>query len=354
MWTDTQYRLQLENYYASLLNLQEGTLVSYTYDYCSKHSRNDITENLTNCVDIITDGVQPLSISETGLISLQTINNSAEEGLTSGWYTINGTQLINGSLIQILAHSPLLTFPSSIMIDGNTYLEGTDYQLVKHYDKNSGSIRELNALYWMNNPPTVGTFYTFTYTVNKSIVDAQNIITSNQIVGMDSLIHTPHYLQLTPQLVILPAKNVTPTVLLQEVSNLLATYLTSLSYGEWVRGSEIERVLLNSTSIQACRLADQQDIGRTINLGESTGSFLQTGILISEQWWSEYNGTNDTRNILLADNMLPQLAGVSISLTGDNTFLNTITTSQETSEVNLLIVNNNNQLNSQTGEASQS
>ena len=355
MWTDTQYRLQLENYYASLLNLQEGTLVSYTYDYCSKHSRNNITSNLTNCVDIITDGVQPLTVSETGLISLQTITNSTtDDSLTSGWYTINGTQLINGSLIQILAHSPLLDFPSSIIIDGNTYSEGTDYQLVKHYDKNSGSIRELNALYWMNNPPTVGTFYNLTYTVNKSIVDAQNIITSNQIVGMDSLVHTPHYLQLTPQLVILPAKNMTPAVLLQEVTNLLTTYFTSLSYGEWVRGSEIERVLLNSPSIQACRLADSQDIGRSISLGQSVGSFLQTGILISEQWWNEYDGNNDTRNILLADNMLPSLAGVSISLTGDNTFLNTITTTEETNEINLLIVNNNNQLNSQTEKSSNS
>lgn len=354
MWDDTQYRLQLENYYVSLLNLSEGTLVSYTYDYCSKHSRNDITSNLTNCVDIIADGVQPLTVSETGLISLQTINNSASNSLTSNWYTITGTELIDGSLIQILAHSPLLDFPSSIMINGTTYLEGTDYQLVKHYDKNSGSIRELNALYWVANPPTVGTFYTFTYHINKSIIDAQNIITSNQIVGMDSLVHTPHYLQLTPQLVILPAKNVQPSVLLQEVTNLLTTYFTSLSYGEWVRGSEIERVLLNSTSIQACRLADQQDIGRSISLGQSAGSFLQTGILVSEQWWAEYDGTNDTRNILLGDNMLPQLGGVSISLTGDNTFLNTITTTQETSEVNLLIVNNSNQLTNQTAESSNS
>ena len=355
MWTDTQYRLQLENYYASILNLSSGTLVSYTYNYCSKHSRNDINSNLTNCVDIITDGVQPLTVTETGLISLQTINNgNTDSTLTSDWYTINGTQLIDGSLIQILAYSPLLTFPSSIMINGNTYLENTDYQIVKHYDKNSGSIRELNALYWINNPPTVGTFYTLTYSINKSIIDAQTVITSNQIVGMDSLVHTPHYLQLTPQLVILPAKNVTPTVLLQEVTSLLTTYLTSLSYGEWVRGSEIERVLLNSPSIQACRLADSQDIGRSISLGQSVGSFLQTGILVSEQWWNEYDGNNDTRNILLADNMLPSLAGVSISLTGDNTFLNTITISQENSEVNVLIVNNNNQLEDQTSESSQS
>ena len=75
---------------------------------------------------------------------------------------------------------------------------------------------------------------------------------------------------------------------------------------------------------------------------------------MSEQWWAEYDGTNDTRNILLGDNMLPQLGGVSISLTGDNTFLNTITTTQETNEVNLLIVNNNNQLTNQTAESSNS
>ena len=312
-WSDSEYRTQLEDYYAQNLGLSEGDVVWYQHSYCSVDSRNEPAQNIVNRVDVYSDGQN---------IQLQTLMGQvafvkADDTLCSTLWDSNGGHPVEGQMLLHIPVAPVTGAPSNITVDGASYT-AADYTLYKTQGNTRGSIQEESWLGW--NPgsslPVAGSFWTGSFPVNQVVSATQTLLDANKQIGTDILAHQAHTVGLTVNLLVELESGVNPQTAYTNIVSALADYVDSLSYGDWVRVNQLVKTVLTVTGVQDCQLNTASE--NTINMGENIGDPLPQGIQTLEEWEPllQPSYTGDFR---LWDCMTPQLQQVNCVQVGSNT-----------------------------------
>lgn len=311
-WTDSEYRTQLEDYYAQNLGLSEGDVVWYQHSYCSVDSRNNPSQNILNRVDVYSDGQN---------IQLQTLMGQvafteADDTLCSTLWDSNGGHPVSGQMLLHIPVAPITGAPTSVTVDGATYT-AADYTFYKTQGNTRGSVQEQSWLGW--NPgsslPVAGSFWTGEFPVNQVVSTTQTLLEANKQIGTDILAHQAHTVGLTINLLVELESGVNPQTTYTNIVSALSDYVDSLSYGDWVRVNQLVKTVLSVSGVQDCQLNTQS--GNTINMGANIGQPLPQGVQTTEQWEPllQPSYTSDFR---LWDCMVPELQQVNCVQVGSN------------------------------------
>lgn len=327
-WTDSEYRTQLEDYYAQNLGLAEGDVVWFQHSYCSMDSRNNPSENILNRVDVYSDGQN---------IQLQTLMGQiayteADNTLCTSLWDSNGGHPVIGQMLLHIPTAPVTGAPTSITVDGATYTSA-DYTLYKTQGNTRGSIQEQSWLGW--NPgsslPAAGSFWTGSFPVNQVIPSTQTLLEANKQIGTDVLAHEAHTVGLTINLLVELESGVNPQTAYTSIVSALSDYVDSLSYGDWIRVNQLIKTVLTVTGVQDCQLNTASE--NVINMGANIGQPLPQGIQTLEEW-EPLLKPSYTSDFRLWDCMTPQLEQVNCVQVGSNTL--TQSTEQGTGESPLI------------------
>ena len=311
-WSDSEYRTQLEDYYAQNLGLSAGDVVWFQHSYCSWSPRNEPAENVLNRVDVYTDGRN---------IQLQTLMGQvafteADDTLSQSLWDSNGGHPVEGQMLLHIPTAPITGAPTSITVDGATYT-AADYTLYKTQGNTRGSVQEQSWLGW--NPgstlPAAGSFWTGSFPVNQVVSSTQTLLENNKQIGTDILAHQSHRVGLTVNLLVEIESGVNPDTTYTSIVTALSDYVDSLSYGDWVRINQLIKTVLSVSGVQDCQLNTSSE--NSINMGENIGQPLPQGIQTLEEWEPllEPSYTSDFR---LWDCMVPQLQQVNCVQVGSN------------------------------------
>ncbi len=316
-WSDSEYRTELEDYYAQNLGLSEGDVVWYQHSYCSVDSRNEPSQNVLNRVDVYSDGQN---------IQLQTLMGQiaftqADSSLCSTLWDENGGHPVEGQMLLRIPTAPLEGAPTSITVDGASYTSA-DYTLYKTQGNTRGSIQEESWLGW--NPgsslPAAGSFWTGQFPVNQVVSSTQTLLENNKQIGTDILAHEAHRVGLTINLLVELESGVNPQTTYTSIVSALSDYVDSLSYGDWIRVNQLVKTVLSVTGVQDCQLNIQS--GNSINMGENIGQPVAQGVQTTEQWEPLLNPSY-TSDFRLWDCMTPVLQQVNCMQVGSNTLTQT-------------------------------
>lgn len=316
-WSDSEYRTQLEDYYAQNLGLSAGDVVWFQHSYCSVDSRNEPSQNVLNRVDVYSDGQN---------IQLQTLMGQvafteADDTLCSTLWDSNGGHPVSGQMLLHIPTAPITDAPTSVTVDGATYT-AADYTLYKTQGNTRGSVQEQSWLGW--NPgsslPAAGSFWTGAFPVNQVVSSTQTLLENNKQIGTDILAHQAHTVGLTINLLVELESGVNPQTTYTNIVTALSDYVDSLSYGDWVRINQLVKTVLSVSGVQDCQLNIQS--GSSINMGENIGQPLPQGVQTTEQWEPllEPSYTGDFR---LWDCMTPILQQVNCVQVGSNSLTQT-------------------------------
>lgn len=250
-WTDAEYVTQLEDFLASQSGLSTGEMVYTAFQYNPVCSRCDIPNGIADKVDIFIDGQMSQTVTETGLITLQTAN-------ASEWILANGNYVPEGSYIQLLG-----TPAADGLETGEIVANGASYsvQFARAAGKNELSTRAQNAVVFSStSTPEAGSTYIAPLIQNKALIDSQYEAAKISPLSLDVLVHEGFQAQISLSLMVTPLPGSTKDDLSSSISSLLTTYFASLSFGAFVNTTEILSTILESPYVRTCQFADDNPI----------------------------------------------------------------------------------------------
>lgn len=128
-----------------------GDVTLLEYSYTSSESRNDVSHNLTNCVDVYVNG----SNDTTADTVLPPVSYQFSSTTTSPYYTANfirfgqpGVFPIAGHYYSTLFWQPVVALPSTIVVGTSTYLLDQHYFCVQDTTLNGNTVRARNGIEW--------------------------------------------------------------------------------------------------------------------------------------------------------------------------------------------------------------
>jgi uncharacterized phage protein gp47/JayE len=198
-----------------------GAVVLLEYSYMSEASRNDITNNILNAVDVYIDGGNDLAAS-TVIVRPKTTTAFVDDG-NSKYHYENYRRTgepekrpIIGNVLTPMFWQPATALPDEIVVGTTTYVKGVHYWLVEDISALAGTIRARNGIEWStkvfgkaqtdidDDPATyTGKIITDTtgdpvggqaieignYTYDRNLVDLQAALEGSKQVTTDVLAH---------------------------------------------------------------------------------------------------------------------------------------------------------------------
>ncbi len=289
------------------LSSAANKFLDVTYEYTSTNSRNDPPKGITNKIDLYVDGSAPVQITEKVYIK----SNNLSSDPNSKYYTGNfksypsGTTLTTSHKIQRLGSTPILTWPSTIVVGATTYTLGTNYFGIRDLTLNKGSEREYSGIAWITTAPADGLFANVTYTYNQIPEVLNSIIKKSKQITSDPLVHAAQQKFLSIYFVVQYDLGASPLEVAPRVEAALGNYLNSLSFGSWIQISDLVTFVHNVQGIDNVRIAKVSD-GAPYVISEMEAG-VSTGVLY-------------TADFQLEDNAIPVLDSVGLIRRSFNNF----------------------------------
>lgn len=136
---------------ANLQSAAPGQVLLTEYSYLSGASRNSITHNVQNAVDVYVDGSNPTQASTVTLSGFSIFTTTPTDAMYIENFRRDGLPTkrpIPGNFFTPLYQEPLVALPLSITIGTNVYYLGVHYWLVHEIDNLGGSIRARDGIEW--------------------------------------------------------------------------------------------------------------------------------------------------------------------------------------------------------------
>jgi uncharacterized phage protein gp47/JayE len=326
IWTDAVYRAKLADAFNASVNFNVGDFLFFKHEYCPIESRNDPAANppLVNKVDVFVDGVESYDMTECAQVSSKTIDNVAGSIWNmNDYYYEDGTHPQNGTKMQVLGFSPVLTIPESLNISGAMYVMGTNYRLLKQQNLNAGTQREIDAIAWVpgSSVPSGSSVMNFSYSYNRTVAITDALLDANRQISTDVISRQAISVGLDIRLVIQNVLGASNDAVLLQVQSILKEWASTLTYGSWIQFSDIEAAVRNSTSsfIDACRVAAPADASKIVSFGTNAGNAIGSGIGITEKY-RHYLASSYDKDFRLWDSMIPYINSVDIVREGANSY----------------------------------
>lgn len=290
-------------------NITSGQVLFLEHAYMSKNSRNNVTYNITNCVDVFVNGENATSVDSEEVVP--PASNNLQNGTTSLWTyqpaspnfkrKIDGKAAVVGNRLQPLYWQPVLDVPDTIEIGTNTYYkanyynssnstyynqyDGVSYSYPAHFivveEVNGyyGTIRARNGIEWFlsgNNYlngeiPTdidgadgvyggvkidtqTGTQFSIVgYSYDKNIADLQAILEQNKQTTQDVLAHRSKVRYFRPYVTIMYSFGATQSVVNDSIVANLEDFFASQYYGAAIQLSDILNVIHDTPGVDNVR-----------------------------------------------------------------------------------------------------
>lgn len=317
--------------------LPDGTLIDLEFDYVSKSSRNDLTNHISNRVDVWCAGQRIQDATQT-VVFRNTIafnNTSSSPYYASSYVGPYGSAPAVGNIFIPLAWGPIVTVPASIVIGGTTYglaspshALGTTsggityaYQIV-HQDNAFGwGSRSLFGLEWVSTAlPANNTVFSIDYTFNAIPHAVQLEIDRWRLVTTDAMAHQAKNVFLKFNIAIIYDMNADQSVVNTAIDTALSDYLSKLGLATVVQGSDVLQVIHNVTGVDAVRFLHSGDV---TSWNSSTPNAFTVGIqkVIGTTVVQSYVDSNGrVKDIFFADNEVPVFGLTFRSVRAENTF----------------------------------
>jgi len=286
----------------------DNEFLDATYEYTSTNSRNDPLRGIANKIDIYVDGSAPVTITEK--ISTKAITLVSDT--TSLYYTSNfksypsGTTITTSTKFQRLGSTPIINYPSTIVVGATTYVLGTNYKGVRDITLSKGSEREVSGIIWLTTPPADAQTAFVTYTYNQIPEVLNSVFKKSKQITSDPLVHTAKQKFLRISIIIQYVQGATVSDVNTRLTNALSAYLSSLPFGAWIQLSDIVTFVHNVQGVDNVRITKSTDGTATYGL-----AVMEAGVA---------PGTVYTADFQLEDNEIPALASVDITRRSFNSF----------------------------------
>jgi len=240
--------------------LTEGAIVDLEFQYTTQSSRNDpgntdlegAPSPITNKVDVFVDGVGPFSVTETTVMPTTQLSSTEGTMLYYGNFERVGSNLgapSPNNYFMRLGSVPIVSFPSTITVQGTTYTQGVNYFLLQpNYSFNNkyttlrGSQMEIAGLEWVAtaSPPAANTQLVLNYVYNQvpQLLDA--VMRSSKQICTDVLNHQAQYQYYTTCLTVEYSRNYAISTTNTAIVARLQAFYQTLNFRSPVIFSQLE------------------------------------------------------------------------------------------------------------------
>lgn len=302
--------------------LPDGTLIDVDFAYLSKASRNSLSSNILNRVDVWCAGTRAADATQT-VVFRNTLTFSASSSSTYynvNWVRPDGTNPTVGNVFIPLAFGPIITVPATITISGTTYGLATPshplgttssgvtyaYQIIHNDTAFGWAPNSLFGLEWVSTAlPANNTTFSYAYEYNNVPTAVQMDMNRWRMIGTDAVVHQAKQIYLKFNIAVIYDLAADPTVTSTAIDTALADYLSKIGLSSVVQASDVLQVIHNVPGVDAVRFLYGTD-----NPGFSFGSAnsYNVGIqqVIGTTVVNSYVDTNGRAiDVLFADNALP-------------------------------------------------
>jgi uncharacterized phage protein gp47/JayE len=245
--------------------IRTGDVVLLEHSYCSINSRNDPFANLTNYVDIYVSGSNATEASDSLIFPTSAQNITATT--SSAYYTqrftrADGSYPVIGNRFMELLWQPIITIPSSIIINGTPYFQGTDYWQVTDTTNYRGSRRSRDGIEWSATAATsigVGTPLVVDYTFDLLPMTLNEIIDDHKQITTDVLVHSATERFLNINLIVMYLGGFSKSSVDTAIETALENFLERQYFGAVIQLSDIVEVVHEVPGVDNVRIATSSD-----------------------------------------------------------------------------------------------
>lgn len=274
-----------------------GSTVLFEHAYCSRASRNIVSNNITNAVDVFIDGTNPTSaittipIPNSGGVFPSTFSIVTNSPYYYANFFRQGT-ITNPRCNTVLGSSysnvffplfaqPAMSIPDQLQINGTVsgtpttvfYLEGINYWLVQEISDIYGTVRARNGIEWdittngwITNPGVgsatgnplndfdVGSTITVTgYTYDKNITDLQATMEAAKQTTTDVLVHQSRTRYFKIDITVVYSQSVSSSQVNSSIQSSVSSYLSGQYFGGLIELSQLLQAVDNVSGVQNVR-----------------------------------------------------------------------------------------------------
>jgi hypothetical protein len=255
--------------------LRPGQVVVFEHSYMSSASRNDYERGILNCVDVFINGdnktaattVLPIPTGADAFVnnpaSIRHFNNYRRYGEP------NHLPVLNNYFVPLF-WQPVSEWPTSIVVDGNTFKKDVHFWPIVDVTELGGTTRARNGLEWSSRIPsengnktlseilesessTNAKVLEITYAYNRNIVDLQVQLETNKQVVTDVLAHEAKMRYFKFDFAIMYNRGADPDFANDVISRAIRNHFESLSFGSVIQISDLIQVIYNSGAIDNIR-----------------------------------------------------------------------------------------------------
>jgi uncharacterized phage protein gp47/JayE len=313
------------------MNVPDG-VYELEFEYVSLASRNDPALGVRNCVDVWVNGTRAQEAVETTIFQSSRAFNSipGDPMDIANFLRPTGDPPQAGNYFIPCAFAPVIdpAVDDQLIINGITYMEGTDFFLVNDITNKGGTPDSLSGIELISAAngaslamPPDGVVVPLDYTFNAIPRDIQQSVASWRLVTTDVLVHQANVVRLDVNIAVifLPGYNQQATYDL--ITAAVQNYFAGVTFAGVVQVSDILEVIGNVTGVDAVRFLTDADA--FIPIGESTPVWAIQKVNTTGALLVTYdNGGTPKRaiDVLLGDDQVPVLNEVNISVKAENTF----------------------------------
>lgn len=238
-----------------------------------------------------TGGTYTLSYgsSTTGDLSYNASTSTVESalaglaGIGAGNVTVSGTPTnytitlspdtkvpVAGNRFVRLTSTPIVAFPSTLIVDGVAYTQGIHYHLLRLTPEKqvlpnqtammAGSIFELAGLEWESGGPDAGPI-TVEYTYNRVPEVLQAVIKTSKQISTDVLVRQASYAYLNIHMAVEYDRGLVVSQVNNAIQERLRAYFAGMPYGAWVEISDLMLAVRQVLGVDNVTLIRDGDVG---------------------------------------------------------------------------------------------
>lgn len=218
-----------------------GNVVDLEFQYTPTCSRNDPPNGILNKVDVFTDGMSPFSVTEQTVVSADLLTSNPTDPFYTGNFVRVGSpgNPVAGNRFMRLGSTPVVSFPSSITVNGINYVMGTHYFLLQDTTLMAGTQLETSGLEWVEAGAATGQELTLSYVYNQVPQLLNALVSSSKQITTDVLIHQGQFSYLQPCINVEYDRNYSVTTVNAAITNRLQQYFAQLPFGAQIKLSNI-------------------------------------------------------------------------------------------------------------------
>lgn len=302
--------------------LTNGNLYDLDFEYSSSASRNDPANGIANRVDVWVNGSRNVTASETTYFrTARAFNTTAGNSLNVANFVrlrSGGTAPTSGNYFVQLAFGPIVSFPSTLTINGVTYTQNTDYWVVHDNTAFGYAQTSLFGLEWIStHAPVDGQQIVLSsassYTYNAVPSDVQDRVRQWRLVTTDVWVHAARRQYYYMNFVIMYTPGFDQSTVNTAVKSAMANFLATKGFDAALQVSDIHQAAHNVDGVDNIRLSNQTEATPAGHYGLEQVS--ATGAHIAFQQIS-----GRPIDIQFGDNIVPVLYDCTFTVKAANTF----------------------------------